>query len=175
MSLDNAAEPLAGLLDLQGLIHSPDAKISCQFSLDLSTLEFFGDFPIQNPVEVSATVTNHAGALVLEGQVSSTLQVSCDRCNVHFAMEKVVTIDSLLADHLEDEENDEIILLEGSLLNLNEVATSAFILAMDTKKLCSEQCKGLCANCGADLNQNPCACKVVPDSPFAALAQLLDD
>ena len=36
---------------------------------------------------------------------------------------------------------------------------TAFILGMDTKTLCSEDCKGLCPRCGADLNLGPCSCK----------------
>ena len=48
------------------------------------------------------------------------------------------------------------------------------VLAMDSKHVCSEDCKGLCATCGADLNQGPCGCKPEIDPRFAALAQLLD-
>ena len=80
-----------------------------------------------------------------------------------------------LADELEDEENDEIVLLEGSEVDLDELVTTAFVLAMDTKNLCSEDCKGLCAKCGADLNLGPCGCRPEVDPRLAALAQLLDD
>ena len=48
------------------------------------------------------------------------------------------------------------------------------VLAMDSKHVCSEDCKGLCATCGADLNEGPCGCKPEIDPRFAALAQLLD-
>ena len=83
-------------------------------------------------------------------------------------------MDCLLADELEDEENDEIVLLEGSEVDLDELVTTAFVLAMDTKNLCSEDCKGLCAKCGADLNLGPCGCRPEVDPRLAALAQLLD-
>ena len=59
--------------------------------------------------------------------------------------------------------------------DLDEVVTTAFVLAMDTKNLCSEDCKGLCAKCGADLNLGPCGCRPDVDPRWAALAQLLDD
>ena len=45
----------------------------------------------------------------------------------------------LLADELEDQDNeDEIILLQDGAVDLDEVATTAFVLAMDTKNLCSD-------------------------------------
>ena len=79
-----------------------------------------------------------------------------------------------LAQELEDEENDDILLLDGTELDLDEAVSTAFILAMDTKNLCSDDCKGLCAKCGADLNLGPCGCGPDVDPRLAALAQLLD-
>ena len=86
----------------------------------------------------------------------------------------MVRLDSLVAQALEDEENDEIILLDGTELDLDQVVTEAFVLEMDTKNLCSDDCKGLCAKCGADLNLGPCGCRPEVDPRLAALAQLLD-
>lgn len=162
-------------LDLRNIIHVPDASKAFQFQLDLSDLEFYGQHPITRPIQVEGSVTNHAGALVLEGTASSLLDLTCDRCGKAFSREQTVPLNCLLATELEDEENDEIILLEGSQVDLDEVAGTAFVLAMDTKNLCSEDCKGLCAKCGANLNDGPCGCKPEVDPRLAALAQLLDD
>ena len=162
-------------LDLRNVIHIPDAKAPFQLQVDLSDLEFYGRKPIVRPVQAQGCVTNHAGALVLEGTVRSLLDLACDRCGKEFSREKAVPLDCLLADELEDEENDEIVLLEGSEVDLDELVTTAFVLAMDTKNLCSEDCKGLCAKCGADLNLGPCGCRPEVDPRLAALAQLLDD
>ena len=162
-------------LDLRDIIHIPDAQKPFQLQLDLSGLEFYGRRPITRPVLAEGRVTNHAGALVLEGTARSTLELVCDRCGKAFSREKVVPLDSLVAQELEDEESDDILLLEGTQLDLDEVVTTAFVLAMDTKNLCSEDCKGLCAKCGADLNLGPCGCRPDVDPRWAALAQLLDD
>jgi len=161
-------------LDLRDVIHNPDAKKDFQLQVDLSDLDFYGDKSIVQPVLAQGSVTNHAGALVLEGTARSVLDLHCDRCGKLFSREKVVSLDSLVAQELEDDENDEIILLEGTELDLDEVVTTAFILAMDTKNLCSDDCKGLCAKCGVNLNEEPCRCKPEVDPRLAALAQLLD-
>lgn len=161
-------------LDLRDIIHVPDARKTFQLQLDLSGQDFCGSSPIVRPVEIEGSVTNHAGALVLEGTARSVLELQCDRCGKTFSREHVVVLDNLVAQELEDEENDDILLLEGTELDLDEAAGTAFILAMDTKNLCSDDCKGLCAKCGADLNLGPCGCGPDVDPRLAALAQLLD-
>ena len=162
-------------LDLNEVIHTPDASKSFCYDLDLSDLDFYGRKPISRPVHAEGCVTNHAGALVLEGTARSELDLVCDRCGEEFSREKVVDMNYLVAQELEDEENDdEIFLLDGSELDLDEVVTTAFVLAMDTKNLCSDDCKGLCSGCGANLNREPCRCKPDVDPRLAALAQLLD-
>ena len=161
-------------LDLRDIIHTPDAKKSFQLQVDLSDLDFYGAKPITRPVLAEGCVTNHAGALVLEGTARSELDLACDRCGKLFSREKVVPMDNLVAQELEDDENDEIFLLDGTELDLDEVVTTTFILAMDTKNLCSDDCKGLCAKCGVNLNEETCRCKPEVDPRLAALAQLLD-
>ena len=161
-------------LELRDIIHIPDAYKPFQFQLDLSGQDFFGARPIVHPVQAEGRVTNHAGALVLEGSARSLLELQCDRCGKSFSREKRVALDSLVAQELEDEENDDILLLDGTELDLGEAVSTAFILAMDTKNLCSDDCKGLCAKCGADLNLGPCGCGPDVDPRLAALAQLLD-
>lgn len=161
-------------LDLRPILHVPGASLPFDFSLDLSGLDFYGERPFAEPVRVSGVVRNMADALLLEGTAETTLELLCDRCLKPFRQEMRVPVESLLAEELEDEESDEIILLEDGTVDLDEVFTTAVVLAMDSKHVCSEDCKGLCATCGADLNEGPCGCKPEPDPRFAALAQLLD-
>lgn len=161
-------------LDLREILHVPGASLPFQFQMDLSDLDFYGEKPVTEPVEVSGTVRNMADALLLEGEAVTTLDLICDRCLKPYREELRIPVDSLLAETLEDEENDEIVLLDNGEVDLDEVFTTALVLAMDVKHICSEDCKGLCATCGKDLNEGPCGCKPDVDPRFAALAQLLD-
>ena len=74
-------------LDLRDILYVPDASKSFQFQLDLSQLDFYGRRPITRPVLAQGSVTNHAGALVLEGTASSLLDLVCDRCGKEFSRE----------------------------------------------------------------------------------------
>ena len=162
-------------LELKDIIHVPDAKKTFSFQMDLSDMDLYGRKPFVHPVYAQGCVTNHAGALVLEGTARSTLELACDRCGRECSREKIARPESPVAPQLEDEENDEIILLDGWELDLDQVVTETFVLAMDTKNLCSDDCKGLCPKCGANLNEGPCRCKPEPDPRWAALSQLLND
>ena len=161
-------------LDLKEIIHVPGAKESFSCELDLSSLDYYGAHPICEPVTVVGEVRNRAGMLELEATLSSNLHLHCDSCGKPYERVMSVPVRRLLATELENEEDDEIILLSGSELDVDEVMTDEFIFAMDTKHLCSEDCKGRCPLCGADLNEGPCQCKPAADPRFAVLAQLLD-
>lgn len=161
-------------LNLREIIHVPGASLPFEFQLDLSQEEFFGEHPIPRPVEVQGRVTNVADVLVLEGEAISLLDYTCDRCMEPFTREKVVGLSTLLAETLEGEEDDDIVLLDNGEVDVGDLAYTAFLLAMDTKHLCSEDCKGLCPGCGVNLNREPCRCKKQVDPRWAALEQLLD-
>ena len=161
-------------LNLRDIIHQPGASVPFSFRLELSGLDFFGSRPFAHPGEVSGPVRKPAGALVLAGEARTTLGVVCDRCLKPFSEELVLPVEHLLAETLEDEENDDILLLDGGELDLEEVFTTDLVLAMEPKHVCSEECRGLCPKCGADLNDGPCQCRAEVDPRFAVLAQLLD-
>jgi len=60
-------------------------------------------------------------------------------------------------------------------LDLSAWARDAVALALPEKILCREDCAGLCAGCGANLNEEECRCApAAPDPRFAKLAELRD-
>ncbi|MCX4372586.1 MAG: DUF177 domain-containing protein [Dysosmobacter sp.] len=162
------------VIDVRPILHTPGRRLDFQFDLDLSGLEFDGRTPISRPVAVTGVIRNTAGLLELSLTAQTTLDAVCDRCGKEFPLEKEVTFCCMLAEELQNEDSDEIVLLEDGKANAGELARTAFILGMDSKTLCSEDCKGLCPRCGADLNLGPCSCKKEQDPRLAALAKLLD-
>ena len=162
------------LLDVRKIINAPGERIAFQFDLDLSDVDFGGRRPVQNPVVVAGDVRNVAGMLLLTFEASTVLKSVCDRCLKPFDQPKTVRYETMLAEELEDEDSDDILLLEDGAVDLGELARTVFILEMDTKTLCSEDCKGICPGCGVDLNQGTCTCKKEVDPRLAVLAKLLD-
>lgn len=163
------------LIDVRPILHIPGKELNFQFELDLSDMEFGGRNPISRPVVVEGAVRNRAEVLYLELTAHTTLDAVCDRCGKEFLQEKAVSYGCILAEELQNDEDDEILLLEDGKVDVGELAREAFILDMDTKTLCSEDCKGLCPHCGADLNLGPCSCKKEVDPRLAVLAKLLEN
>lgn len=161
-------------LDLKSIVQVPGASISFERQLDLTDWEWNGVQPVTEPVAVCGTVRNMAGALILNATMKTHLSLCCDRCNKPFTQDKEVSYETLLATELEDEENDEIILLEDDQLELDELMTDVFLLSLDTKNLCKEDCLGLCGGCGVDLNDEPCRCKKEVDPRLAGLAKFFE-
>jgi DUF177 domain-containing protein len=66
---------------------------------------------------------------------------------------------------------------EGEEIDLTPLVHEQIILALPTRPLCGEACRGLCARCGANLNAAPCGCPAVapPDPRLAVLHALARD
>ena len=61
-------------LDLRDIIHVPGAVKPFSFSFDLSDMDFYGQKPVCEPVQVEGKVVNRADMLLLEAVISSNLQ-----------------------------------------------------------------------------------------------------
>ena len=163
-------------LNLTRIAREPGAVLPLDFELDLSQVEWNGQRPFSRSLRVTGRVRNMAGALMLTARLSSVLSLVCDRCARPFEREKTVEYETLLAFELESGESDDIVLLDADgELDLDALMEEIFLLEMDTKNLCSEDCRGLCPGCGADLNVESCRCKREIDPRLAKLAQLLED
>ena len=69
-----------------------------------------------------------------------------------------------------DEENE--LTYDMPTIMLSEIISSFVLLSFPTKNLCREDCKGLCATCGTNLNDSDCGCdkqKIGKNNPFADL------
>lgn len=166
----------AMLLNLAKIIDCPGAVLPFEETVDLHELQFGNIFPVSEPVRASGQIRNTAGVLLLTGNLKTALSCVCDRCTAAFIDDFDLDFEATLVTELQNEqEADEwVFLLENDGVDLEEVITTAFVLNMDSKMLCSEDCKGLCAKCGANLNDGPCGCKKEVDPRLAVLAQLLE-
>ena len=111
-----------------------------------------------SPVIVNGTVRNRAGVVTLEYTAKSTFVTQCDRCLKELEREFSCSFEHILVRYLANGENDDYIVCAQDRLDMDDVALNDVLLEMPTKTLCSEDCKGLCPVCGADLNTADCGC-----------------
>ena len=164
------------LLGLSKIIDSPGASVSFSTSVDLSDLCYGVSYPVTEPVLAEGQVRNTAGVLMMTGSVRTTIHGTCDRCANDFDRDIDFPIDVVLVTELANEENEDewVFPLEGDSADLDDIVRTVFVLNLDSKLLCKEDCKGLCHRCGKNLNEGPCNCQKELDPRFAALKQLLE-
>ena len=164
------------LLGLSQIIDRPGASVSFSVSVDLSDLCYGVSYPVSEPVLAEGNVRNTAGVLVMQGSIATTIHGICDRCASEFHRKVEFPIDVVLVTKLESEENEDewVFPLEGDSADLDDIVRTVFVLNLDSKLLCKEDCKGLCPQCGKNLNDSPCNCRKELDPRFAALEQLLE-
>ena len=167
------AGKIAGL-DVKRIINTPGGRIPFDFTEDFSDVDFGGVCPAVRPVSVVGQAENIAGMLRLQFDLTTTLSAVCDRCGAPFDLPYKVPFECLLAEELEEDDNDDILLLDNGTADLSELARETFILNMPSKTLCREDCRGLCSGCGVNLNYEKCRCKKEVDPRLAALAKLLE-
>ena len=163
-------------LGLSKIIEAPGASVPFSTSVDLSDLCYGVSYPVSEPVEAEGQVRNTAGVLVMTGSIRTTIHGICDRCATEFDQDIDFPIDVVLVTELANEENEDewVFPLEGDSADLDDIVRTVFVLNLDSKLLCKEDCKGLCHRCGKNLNEGPCSCQKELDPRFAALKQLLE-
>ena len=163
-------------LGLSQIIDRPGESISYSASVDLSDLQYGTSYPVTEPVLASGMVRNTAGVLVMTGLITTCIHGTCDRCAADFDRELEIPIDAVLVTELANEENEDewVFPLDGDNADLDDIIRTTFVLNLDSKLLCSEECKGLCCRCGKNLNDGPCGCQKEIDPRLAALKQLLN-
>ena len=105
-------------------------------------------FQPAGPLRYDLFVQQLGGELLVRGKVSEEFTCLCVRCGCDFPW---TASDEEVAFSLE--------IGSDEFADLTEELRECIILCFPSNPLCSEDCKGLCPHCGADLNKGPCACR----------------
>ena len=164
------------ILDLRKFFMDEGESLPFAYKLDLSSVELGGVKPFVSPVEVKGIVEDRSGCAELEAEVSFAFSIPCDRCarqidskyQYHFSHTLVRSLN-------QEEDSDAYIQVDSGSLDLDELLRADILLELPTKYLCREDCKGLCAVCGKNLNDGPCNCNLHQIDPrLEVLKQLID-
>jgi uncharacterized protein len=140
------------------------------------------DFRVVSPVSLAFDVFKDKQAFRLAGRVQTTLELKCSRCLEPFTTPVDQEFDLRYQPHAvntgdgerEIEEDDlTTAFYEKDEIDLGHLMHEQFVLSLPMKPLCEEACKGLCPECGTNLNRGTCDCKPVWEDPrLAALREL---
>ena len=163
-------------LDLKRIFATENSVLEVNHSLDMSDVDFMGNYPLKDPIKITGSVSNKASVVSLNLNIEYTFAAPCDRCGVFAQHNHTVIIDKLLATAIERQESDTIITVPDMKLDVDEFVYSEVILDLPSKHLCNEDCKGICFKCGKNLNEGECGCNTREVDPrLAKLMELLDN
>jgi uncharacterized protein len=96
--------------------------------------------------------------------VSLTASFACDRCLSPFrspliSSYRMYYVPEERADLQVDPSELQVVPPGFSTIDMTEDVRQTIVLSIPPKLLCSESCKGLCPNCGVNLNSDTCSCR----------------
>lgn len=122
---------------------------------------------VTQPAEVKGNVNQAGHEVFVSGHVETRAQLECDRClqlvelpvSADFALEYITGSDyeSSSAAALSEEELA-VSVFDGESIDVDEIVKEQILLAVPARTLCREECKGICPECGTDLNARQCNC-----------------
>jgi uncharacterized protein len=110
----------------------------------------------------------------LRGRLSAGLELQCARCLAPVPQDVSRQFELLYRPLGADAGRDELSVTDaeaeigyyqGEGVLLEDVLREQVLLALPLKTICQENCKGLCPQCGKNLNQEQCSCTVAVEDP----------
>jgi len=175
---------------------------NCILARDLSKMKIIiPDIPQEGiDVEIQETIASDGAPFVIharlkiekmgseimvKGNLKAEVELQCSRCLKKFAGNVSVPVDVVYrpVEELKGEDHHEITSEEldsdfyaGDELDLVSLLKEQVALNIPMKPLCNDLCRGLCLNCGADLNMSACSCSQKNIDPrFKELKKLLKE
>jgi uncharacterized protein len=167
------------LLDLSK-IRTPHEHYSKVYPADAFHDEH--EYRLVEPVSLAFDIFKDKDQFRLVGGVKTVLELPCSRCLEAFRWPVDAHFDLRYQPHSENtgdgerevEEDDlTTAFYQNETIDLGQLMEEQFYLSLPMKPLCADDCKGLCPQCGKNLNRESCDCKRDWTDPrFAALRGL---
>ena len=161
-------------VDLKDLAHE---KISFEASFEPGVVDF-GSENVQQvgPLNWSASAERAGDEIRVAGSLNTSVELACSRClePARVTINKPFDLFFRQRDKEMFDEDEEIELTEretrtafftGTQLAISDVLREQILLALPMKALCTIDCKGLCPQCGVNLNSGSCNCPKEDFSP----------
>jgi len=137
-----------------------------------------------SPVQAQLNIKKVGTEVVVSGKILADVQLECSRCLKDFRSMLTLPFEAVFhpVEQLKVEDKHELKGEELDMgfyskdeLDLLDLIKEQIMLNLPMKPLCNDSCKGICLQCGADLNAGDCGCiDKITDSRLVGLKNLLD-
>ncbi|MEA2076496.1 MAG: DUF177 domain-containing protein [Candidatus Marinimicrobia bacterium] len=142
-------------------------------SVDRSLFDFTGnkdefDIPeLAENITVQVSAYQSGGSYTFTGKINTKLKLKCDRCLELYEQTIDQNFNVVFTSEDNVDKDDHIMYLspQDVEIDLKPYVSDTLMLNIPFKKICSENCKGFCANCGINLNHQKCICSKEKTDP----------
>jgi uncharacterized protein len=125
------------------------------FDFDHASLRVGEDLDIQN-LRGSVHMTRTGQGVYANGQLQAKIQLDCVRCLTTFDQALRFKLDDLFSYPPEKASDRTLSVSMNGILDLNPLFREYLLLDIPLQPVCQQDCKGLCAECGLNLNEGEC-------------------
>lgn len=152
-------------------------------SLDIQEKFEIESHSLVSPVSAHLDIYKTGPEVIINGRLVTELEFQCSRCLKNFNRHMDVNIDlvyhpleEITAErHALKDDEMETGFYTGAEIDLQDVLKEQILLNINMKPLCDDNCRGICPQCGNDLNKQGCSCeKKEVDPRFQVLKQFLE-
>ena len=139
-------------------LHEGINELECEVPSQNYNLPEIGSF--SGPIRLKIFVDKLGNLFRFKIPVLADVEITCDSCLEPFQSGLDAMIEQIYELGTSDLDSDEIIIIprNSKEINISEAIQEVFSLNRPMKQLCQDGCKGLCPNCGINLNQKSCNC-----------------
>ena len=163
-------------VQISDIISGKDRSKKIDEIFEIESFEFEGDIIKSiGSCEVIGVISSYSDILILNAKIKANLEMICSRCLDAFIYPIDIDIEERFTTN-RDCKDDEAIVVMDDVLDITEVVEASIISTLPIKRVCKNDCKGLCQECGCNLNNNACSChKEDVDIRFDVLKSLFDN
>lgn len=166
-------------INIAEIAETPGAGMEAQLEAPLDPIDYQGDLiEFTRPVSVKAQIHNTGKNLWANIRAEGEIELRCARCLEPVKHPVKLNYSEIFRQaHQEPVPDDDIreSVYSNDVIDLTGGFIEQLIFRLPMKVLCSEGCKGLCPQCGQDLNEGECGCDPQPINPkMAKLMEFFD-
>jgi len=158
-------------LDFTQALNQPNKKFDFTFEWG-PNVEMFSTVP-HKPISSGDININYVadsdGGLSMIAEIRIPFEFCCDKCGLGFKKNLYLKHE----EKIKAEESDEYFSYDSNNeVDIDEIITQIILSSFPQRVLCKPNCKGLCPNCGKNLNHETCDCsnnKIGKNNPFGQL------
>ncbi len=161
-------------IDIAEAVRNEGELFTSEYHGAFDGIDFLGErYEFPQGIRVRADYRFDGEGCIVTGRFDADATVNCARCLKAF----LYSIGFDFAEYYKKQPEEGEYAYQDDTIELDQCLEDNVVLNLPTRFLCREDCKGLCSQCGKDLNEGECGCqpKVDPANPFFGLSKLYDD